>query len=95
MLNSKLTVGLATGLWIYTAQALPYNHTDSLVNAAIDNGTFKDPSVFVRPRYRYWVPDASVDAAVLHDDIAGAKTSGAGGVEVLGYYLYGGMSIPA
>ncbi|KAJ5820046.1 hypothetical protein N7474_005637 [Penicillium riverlandense] len=90
MLTLKLTVGLATGLWTCMVQALPYDHSDSLVNAAIDNGTFKDPSVFVRPRYRYWVPDASVDAAVLREDIAGAKTSGAGGVEVLGYYLYGG-----
>jgi hypothetical protein len=92
MLTFKLTVGLATGLWTCMVQALPYDHSDSLVNAAIDNGTFKDPSVFVRPRYRYWVPDASVNAAVLREDIAGAKTSGAGGVEVLGYYLYGGMS---
>ena len=75
---------------IPTTLALPYNHTDSLVNAAIDNGTFKDPSVYVRPRFRYWVPDASVDHDVLAADITGAKAAGAGGVEVLGYYLYGG-----
>src|ERR1700753_2302074 len=90
MLNFKLTLGLATGLWTCMIRALPYDHSDSLVNAAIDNGTFKDPSVYVRPRFRYWVPDASVDHDVLAADIAGAKAAGAGGVEVLGYYLYGG-----
>lgn len=67
-----------------SAWALPYNHTDSLVNAAIDNGTFQNPAVFVRPRFRYWVPDASVDLTTLANDVAGARQAGAGGVEVLG-----------
>ena len=70
--------------------ALPDNHTDSLTNAAIDNGTFSNPSVKVRPRFRYWVPDASVDHTVLANDVKAALEAGAGGVEVLGYYLYGG-----
>jgi hypothetical protein len=64
--------------------ALPYNHTDSLVNAAIDNGAFQNPAVFVRPRFRYWVPDASVDLPTLANDVAGARQAGAGGVDVLG-----------
>lgn len=89
--RSLHAISLLTSLLLTpTTLALPYNHTDSLVNAAIDNGTFKDPSVYVRPRFRYWVPDASVDHDVLAADIAGAKAAGAGGVEVLGYYLYGG-----
>lgn len=74
------------------AQALPNNHTDASVNAAIDAGTFRNPSANVRPRFRYWVPDASVDDAVLAADVKGAGDVGAGGVEVLGYYLYGGTA---
>lgn len=81
---------LAATSLLATTFALPKNHTDSLVNAAIDNGTFADPSVFVRPRFRYWLPDASVDQSVLANDVKIAKVAGAGGVEVLGYYLYGG-----
>ena len=89
---NKILSTLATVLLgCRTTLALPENHTDSLVNAAILNGTFQDPSVYVRPRFRYWVPDASVDHAVLASDVAEAKKAGAGGVEVLGYYLYGGQ----
>lgn len=75
---------------VKSVAALPTNHTDSLVNAAIDAGTFQNPSVNVRPRFRYWVPDASVDHATLAEDVKAAGNVGAGGVEVLGYYLYGG-----
>lgn len=67
---------------------LPKNRTDDQVNAAIDFGTFKDPSSNARPRYRLWVPDASVDVSRLSQDIVDVATVGGGGVEVLGYYLY-------
>ena len=43
----------------------------------------------VRPRFRYWVPDASIEHEQAAQDVAAAKAAGAGGVEVLGYYLYG------
>ena len=43
----------------------------------------------VRPRFRYWVPDASADLEYVAKDIEGAAAAGAGGVELLGYYLYG------
>ena len=72
--------------------ALPKNRTDASVNAAIDAGTFKTPSANVRPRFRYWVPDASVDSAILAADVKSAGDVGAGGVEVLGYYNYGGTA---
>jgi hypothetical protein len=91
MPGHKLVATLVIGFWTWRALAVPYNHTDSLVNAALNNGTFREPSVLVRPRFRYWVPDASVDHEVLASDITEAKTAGAGGVEVLGYFLYGGM----
>lgn len=58
--------------------------------ASIDRGTFQNPSVHVRPKFRYWIPDASVDPAIVAKDIKAAGMVGAAGVECLGYYLYGG-----
>ena len=62
-------------------------------NASISSGTFKDPSANVRPRFRYWLPDASVNSSQVADDIRAAGKVGAGGVELLGYYLYGNVQI--
>lgn len=72
--------------------ALPKNHTDSQVEAAIDAGTFENPSKNVRPRFRYWIPDASVNLTTVADDIKEIGRIGASGIELLGYYLYGGTS---
>lgn len=44
----------------------------------------------VRPKFRYWIPDASVDPAIVAKDVQAAGIAGAAGVECLGYYLYGG-----
>ena len=87
---SQLLALLILSLCAFSVSPLPYNHTDSLVNAAIDTGTFTNPSKNVRPRFRYWVPDASVDLPTLAEDVRAAGSVGAGGVEILGYYLYGG-----
>jgi len=38
---------------------------------------------------RYWVPDASVDLGDIANDFALIKKAGLGGMELLGYYLYG------
>lgn len=54
-----------------------------------DFGTFANPSVQVRPRFRYWVPDASVDVNQVAADIAEVGRVGGSGIELLGYYLYG------
>jgi hypothetical protein len=67
---------------------LPDNHLDDQVGAAIKSGSFRSPSANVRPRFRYWIPDASVNLTRVELDVADAKAAGAGGVEVLGYYLY-------
>ena len=75
---------------VQLGNSLPDNHTDDLVNAAIDAGTFQDPSVKVRPRFRYWPPDASINLTRMVEDIKGLGEIDAGGVELLGYYLYGG-----
>ena len=49
----------------------------------------KIPSVAVLPRFRYWVPDASVNLDDLATDFAKVKAAGMGGMELIGYYLYG------
>ncbi|KAI6911775.1 hypothetical protein KC348_g12866 [Hortaea werneckii] len=67
--------------------AKPEDHSKS---ADVDRGTFQDPSKHVRPKFRYWIPDASVDPEVVAKDVKTAKEAGMGGIELLGYYLYGG-----
>lgn len=54
-----------------------------------DLGTFKNPSARARPRFRYWVPDASVNLTTIAQDVADTGQVGAGGVELLGFYNYG------
>lgn len=89
---SKVVVAATVAALLNGVAGLPKNRTDALVNAAIDAGTFQNPSVNVRPRFRYWVPDASVNHTSLADDIKEAGRVGAGGVEVLGFYQYGGKN---
>ncbi|OJI95758.1 hypothetical protein ASPVEDRAFT_57912 [Aspergillus versicolor CBS 583.65] len=55
---------------------------------SLDWSEFKDPPVNVRPRFRYWLPDASVEVGPAVQDVARAKQVGAGGLEVLGFYGY-------
>ncbi|KNG86833.1 hypothetical protein ANOM_004910 [Aspergillus nomiae NRRL 13137] len=62
---------------------------DDQVGAKIDYGTFENPAARVRPRFRYWLPDASVDPAIVQKNIKEAGINGAGGVEFLPYYDYG------
>jgi hypothetical protein len=40
---------------------------------------------------RYWLPDASVDASIVQENIKSAGEIGAGGVELLPFYNYGGQ----
>jgi hypothetical protein len=56
---------------------------------AVDLGSFSNPSSQSRARFRYWIPDASVDLDAVAADIKSAGAVGAGGVELLGYYWYG------
>lgn len=73
----------------FTGCAFGFNIDDQVNNDNVDYGTFRNPSSFVRPRFRYWIPDASVDLEVVANDFAKAKDVGMGGLELLGYYLYG------
>lgn len=65
---------------------------DDQVAANIDYGSFKSPSAIVRPRFRYWLPDASVDPDIVQQNIKSAGSIGAGGVEFLPFYNYGGQA---
>lgn len=78
-------LSVAFSLFIGTA----WSH-DALTNANRDLGTFEDPSRYARPKFRYWVPDASVDFSDVANDLESVKRAGAGGMELLGYYYYGG-----
>ena len=57
---------------------------------AADYGTFLDPANNARMKFRYWLPDASVDIATVQSDIEAAGAIGAGSVELLPLYNYGG-----
>lgn len=63
--------------------------TNDQFGANVNYGTFQNPSSNVRPRFRYWVNDASMNLTSIAEDIRDIGRSGAGGVELLGYYLYG------
>lgn len=60
------------------------------VGAEIDYGTFENPSARVHPRFRYWLPDASVDPETVRENIQSAGAIGAEGVEFVPFYNYGG-----
>lgn len=62
---------------------------DDQVNADLEYGSFESPSSRVRPRFRYWLPDAGVNATIVQEDIKSAGAIGAGGVELVPYYNYG------
>ena len=80
------SVILLTALW--TSRVAAFNPNDQ-VGADIPYGTFQDPSIHVRPKFRYWIPDASINLSIVIEDFGKAKDVGMGGLELLGYYLYG------
>jgi len=55
-----------------------------------DHGTFESPAAIARPRFRYWLPDASVSPDIVKQNIGSSGSIGAGGVEFLPFYNYGG-----
>ncbi|GLB02333.1 hypothetical protein AtubIFM57258_003678 [Aspergillus tubingensis] len=71
------------------AQAVWSVGTNDQVEPDFDYGSFQNPSSNVRPRFRYWVNDASVNLSVVAEDVKVMGEAGAGGLELLGYYLYG------
>lgn len=69
--------------------------TDDQTLAKVHRGSFEDPAARLRPRFRYWLPDAGVDVKTVQDNIKSAGAIGAGGVEFLPFYNYGGQLSPA
>ena len=57
---------------------------------ATNYGTFADPANNARMKFRYWLPDAGVDIPTVQRDIEAAGELGAGAVEFLPLYNYGG-----
>jgi hypothetical protein len=60
------------------------------VTAVSEYGTFLDPANNASMKFRYWLPDASVDIETVQKDIQAAGALGAGAVEFLPLYNYGG-----
>jgi len=84
-------------LVILSLSILSLAYIRSLLTNAVGNetgekslGTFEDPPVHARPKFRYWIPDASANHSVVARDVQAAGEAGAGGLECLGFYLYGG-----
>ncbi|KAH8197840.1 hypothetical protein TruAng_007987 [Truncatella angustata] len=50
---------------------------------------FGEPPVQYRPKFRYWLPDASVPYQSVVDDVDHIVSVGAGGLEFLPFYNYG------
>ena len=78
---------LIWGLQVFLLSALA--SVNDQVNAPINRGSFENPAARVRPRFRYWLPDASVDVEKVQENIKSAGDIGAGGVEFLAFYNYG------
>ncbi|KAI0533554.1 hypothetical protein GGR58DRAFT_109359 [Xylaria digitata] len=51
--------------------------------------SFVSPEVQYRPKFRYWLPDASADVDAVVRDVADIAAVGAGGLEFLPYYQLG------
>ncbi|KAH8647380.1 hypothetical protein BX600DRAFT_390073 [Xylariales sp. PMI_506] len=81
-------------LAVSSSEALSSRYT-ARSDPSTTTGSFSNPGIAVRPRFRYWLPDASIDPELLADDIAQIGSRGAGGIELLNYYNYGGAIGPA
>lgn len=57
-------------------------------------GTFDSPGTAVRPRFRYWLPDATVDLDYLRQDLRDVSALGAGGVQFQPIVMSGTMMSP-
>ncbi|KAK3684141.1 hypothetical protein B0T22DRAFT_383697 [Podospora appendiculata] len=51
--------------------------------------SFAYPPASSRPKFRYWLPDASVPASAVQSDVSEIAKVSEGGLEFLGFYNYG------
>ncbi|KAL9109497.1 MAG: hypothetical protein Q9227_005832 [Pyrenula ochraceoflavens] len=91
MANAVLLLTLFVATFLGQCISSPVgSQSYAAVNTSQNTGTFANPSSRMRPKFRYWIPDASVDPSIVASDVHAAASAGAGGLELLGYYLYGG-----
>jgi hypothetical protein len=57
-----------------------------------DGSSFENPPATYRPRFRYWLPDSSVNPNIVKENIRASGALGAGGVEFLPFFDYGATS---
>lgn len=93
----QVRVPLQCLVWMLIFIPLCQGSSDFQTAAPTSAGSFANPGANVRPRFRYWLPDASVDAHTVAADIAAAGSIGAGGIELVPFFEYGGElgSMPA
>ncbi|KAL4925374.1 uncharacterized protein BDV17DRAFT_284052 [Aspergillus undulatus] len=85
------TTWLQLGIWSLLPLLLPAalaQHNDAL------NQNFSSPSPQTRLKFRYWLPDASVNPSTVANDIKSSGALGAGGIEFLPLYNYGASLAP-
>lgn len=81
------SLGTIAGIFAVIASICQPSLQSNFTHTAND---FLNPPSQQRPRFRYWLPDASAEADIVKADIKSAGTIGAGGVEFLPFYNYGG-----
>ncbi|KAF9630987.1 hypothetical protein BFW01_g1859 [Lasiodiplodia theobromae] len=63
--------------------------TFPLVTASNAVDIFKSPPLEYRPKFRYWLPDASASVDAVKRDVAAVAEIGGGGLELIPFYNYG------
>ncbi|RAH73281.1 uncharacterized protein BO66DRAFT_464466 [Aspergillus aculeatinus CBS 121060] len=77
-------------IWYAVLAGVGVNANTVTNNTQNDQGTFQNPGALIRPRFRYWLPDAGVNKTVVQENVISAASIGAGGVEFVPFYDYGG-----
>lgn len=75
---------------LYFIAATVLGHAVASKHGSHGVGSFNKPPSESRASFRYWLPDAEVAEADVKADIESIADIGAGGVEFLPFYNYGG-----
>ncbi|MGH1562556.1 glycosyl hydrolase [Mumia sp. DW29H23] len=90
---------LVTGVLVAAAPAVPATTTATSPTTGggtaealaprLTASTFADPPAAVRPKYRWWMPQAYTDDDQLRAELADMRAAGAGGAEVAAFTFQG------
>lgn len=83
-------MGLGLYLHLLACASVTLTAAEDYIGPSPNPGTFALPAPSKRPLFRYWLPDASVDPAVVQHDIKSVASIGGGGLEFLPFFEYGG-----